>query len=232
MGYKVLVDELTVHRTVSSLPQPDGSTVHQNGMGQTYYRDDVIPDDAVGKDIVDALESGDGPLAESLKDKLEKSSDAGGVSARASGVPFVGYDDMDEDEVLAAMKALPSAAQQRIKEYEATRDEPRERIANYNIGFGESPMDRVEGKVSGDLQEGAEDKAASRIATREVTDDSVTPGEGITGSGDPQAAYGSKEDKEKGDVKGTGLKTRRGRRDRQPKPPEGPGTTSLERANE
>lgn len=232
MGYKVLVDELTVHRTVSSLPQPDGSVIHQDGMGQTYYRDDVIPDEAVSLNVVEALESGKGDLADSLKDKLEKSSDEGGVSARASGVPFEGYDDMDEDDILAAMKALPSAVGNRIKEYEATRDEPRERIVDYNTGFGESPGDRMAGKVSGDLQDAAEGKASSRIATREVTDDGVTPGEGVTGTGDPQKAYGSTEDKEKGDVKGTGLKTRRGRRDRQPKPPEGPGTTSLARENE
>jgi len=231
MGYKVLVDELTMHRTVSSLPQPDGSTIHQDGMGQTYYRDDVIPDEEVSKNIVAMLEEG-GAAADALKEKLEKTSDEGGVSARASGVPFEGYDDMEEDDVLAALRTLPSAVGNRIKEYEATRDEPRERIVNYNTGFGESPMDRQEGRVSGDLQDAAEGKAASRITTREVTDEGVTPGEGVTGTGDPQAAYGSKKDGEKGDVKGTGLKTRRGRRDRQPKPPEGPGDTSLERQNE
>jgi hypothetical protein len=228
MGYKVLVDELTVHKTISSLPQPDGSVIHQDGMGQTYYRDDVIPDDEVSKNIVEMLESGD----ESMKEKLEKSSDEGGVSSRALGVPFEGYDDMDEDDVLGAMRSLPSATINRMKEYEAQRDSPRERIVNYNIGFGESPMDRMEGRVSGDLQDAAEGKAASRITTRKVEENNIVPGEGITGTGDPQVGYGAKEEDKPGDVKGSGLKARRGRRDRQPKPPEGPGPSSLERANE
>jgi len=233
MGYKVLVDEVTVHKTITSFPQPDGSTVHQNGMGQTYYRDDVIPDDDIAVDWKEALESGEGKLNDSLSHVLEKTGDEGGVSSRAAGVPFVGYDDMEEDDVLAALKALPSAAQQRVKEYEATRDEPRERIVGYNTGFGESPMDRMEGKVSGDLQEATE-KPSARIATREVNvdDNEVKAGEGVTGTGDPQKPYGAEADKEKGDVKGQGLKSRRGRRDRQPKPPEGPGTTSLSRSND
>jgi hypothetical protein len=233
MGYKVIVDEVTVHKTVSSLPQPDGSVLHQNGMGQTYYRDEVVPDDDIAVDWKEALESGEGKLYDSLSTVLEQSSDEGGISAARLGVPFEGYDDMDEDDVLAAMKALPSAAINRIKTYEASRDKPRERIADYNVGFGESPMDRQENVVSGGVQEGAEDKAASRITTRDVPDEGpVQVGEGVTGTGDPQKPYGSKKDEEKGDVKGAGLKTRRGRRDRQPKPPEGPGTTSLARENE
>lgn len=237
MPYKVLVDELTVHKTVSRLPQPDGSVIYQNGLGDTYYRGEVIPDDAIADDWREALESGEGSFAEGLKSKLEVSSGDESSSSARLGVPFEGYDDMEEDDVLNAIRNLPSAAVNRVKEYEAQRDNPRERIVQFNIGFGESPMDRQEGRVSSDLQDTNSDKAAAQIATREVPEEGlVVPGEGITGTGDPQTAYGTRKAKEEGepagDIKGTGRVARRGRRDRQPKPPEGPQPGSLERANE
>ena len=236
MGYKVLVDELTVHKTLAKLPQPDGSVIYQNGMGGTYYRDEVIPDEELAEDWREALESGEGKFGESLGKVLEKAGD--GESGSKVAAPFEGYDDLDEDEALAAMRHLPSAAINRIQEYEAQRDNSRERIVNYNIGFGESPVDRQEGRVSSDYQEGAEGKAAAELTTRAVPEDGlVQAGEGITGTGDPQMSYGSQKAKEAGepagDIKGTGRTSqRRGRRDRQPKPPEGPQQPSLDRANE
>jgi hypothetical protein len=232
MGYKVLSDEVTVHKTIAKLPQPDGSVIYQNGMGQTYYRDEVVPDDQFAEDWAEALESGEGALYDSLSKQFEVSSDDTSDPGKRLGAPFSGYDDMDEDDVLAAMKHLPSAAINRIQEYEGQRDEPRERITGYNIGYGESAIDRQEGRVSSDAQDGNPDKASARIGTREVPEDGpVVAGEGITGTGDPQVPYGSREDKEKGDIKGSGSPRRRGRRDRQPKPPDA-GGTSLERANE
>jgi hypothetical protein len=233
MGYKVLVDELTVHKTINKLPQPDGSYIYQNGLGQMYYRDEVIPDENVAEDWREALDSGEGSLAESLSKVLEKTSDdATGDSGKRLGAPFAGYEDMDEDDILAAMRHLPSAAINRIKEYEEQQDEPRERITGYNIGYGESAVDRQEGRVSSDPQDGDPEKASARIATREVPEDGpVVAGEGITGTGDPQIPYGSKEDNEKGDIKGSGTPRRRGRRDRQPKPPDA-GSGSLDKANE
>lgn len=235
MGYKVLVDELTVHQTVSKLPQPDGSTVYQNGLGDTYLRDEVIDDDLVAEDWKEALESGEGKLHDSLSKVLEQTSDDPELSARRLGVPFEDYDEMEEDDILTAMKVLPSRAITRIQEYEATRDEPRENIVHYNIGYGESPLDRQENRVSGDLQEGDEDKAVARLTTREVPEEGpVVAGEGITGTGDPEVGYGSKKDDEPGEgIKGTAKSRRRGRRDRQPKPPEGagPGESSIQSTN-
>jgi hypothetical protein len=232
MGYKVLVDEVTVHSTIAKLPQPDGSVIYQNGMGETYYEGEVVPDDKFAEDWAEALKSGEGPLYEQLSKRFEESSDDSSDPGKRLGAPFAGYDDMDEDDVLQAMKHLPSAAINRIQEYEDQRDEPRERITGYNIGYGESAIDRQEGRVSSEPQEGNADKASARISTREVPEDGpVVPGEGITGTGDPQIPYGSREDKEKGDIKGSGSPRRRGRRDRQPKPPEA-GSGSLERANE
>lgn len=218
MGYKVLVDELTVHQTVSSLPQPDGSVMYQNGLGQTYLRDEVIDDDFVAEDWKAALESGEGKLYDSLSLVLEQTSDDPEMSPARLGLPFEGYDDMDEDDVLSAMKVLPSAAVMRVKEYEASRDEPREHIADYNIGYGESPTDRQEGRVGSDIQDTDESKASARLTTREVPEDGpVQPGEGVTGTGDPEIPYGSKKDEESGEgIKGTAKSRRRGRRDRQP----------------
>ena len=103
MGYKVLVDELTVHRTIAKLVQADGSVVYQNGLGQTYYRDEVIPDETLRRTVREVLESGEGPLYESMSQKLEQSSDESGGQAARLGVPFAGYDEMEEDDVLTAM---------------------------------------------------------------------------------------------------------------------------------
>lgn len=232
MGYKVLVDELTVHSTIAKLVQPDGSVVYQNGLGQTYYRDEVIPDDKVAEDWREALESGEGSLADGLSKVLEQTGEESSSAAARLGAPFDGYDDMEEDDVLSAMANLPSAAVNRVKSYEAERDDPRERIVNYNIGYGESPVDRQESRVGSDPQDPDENKASAKIHTREVPEDGpVVPGEGVTGTGDPQIAYGTTGEKEKGDIKGTGAR-RRGRRDRQPKPPEGPGEPSLAKAND
>lgn len=236
MGYKVLVDELTVHQTVGALPQPDGSTVYQNGLGETYLRDEVIDDDMVAEDWKAALESGEGKMYDSLSKVLEQTGDEPELSSRRLGVPFADYDEMEEEDILTAMKVLPSGAIVRIKEYEASRDEPRENIASYNIGYGESPLDRQENRVSGDLQEGDPDKPTSRLTTRDVPEEGpVVAGEGITGTGDPDVGYGSKKDEEPGDgIRGTAKARRRGRRDRQPKPPEGagPGESSVHSAND
>lgn len=234
MPYTVTGDEVTVHATVSKLPQPDGSFIYQNGMGETYYRGDVIDDDMIAEDWKEALESGEGKLYDSLSQVLEQGGDKGTRSEAHLGLPFDGYDDMEEDDVLAAMRNLPSAAVTKMQEYEANRDEPRARIVNYNVGYGENSIDRQEGKVGSDVQEADENKASARLTTREEPEEGlVTPGEGVTGTGDPQIAYGSKKDEEKGDIKGTGLKaTRRGRRDRQPKPPEGGSPPSIEKAND
>lgn len=249
MGYKVLVDELTVHRTVNRLVQPDGSVEYQNGLGETYFRDEVIPDDKVSEDIKEAIESGEGDLYDSVSQKLEVASgDEQLDTQRRLGVPFEGYDEMEEDDIIAAMRALPSGAIMRIKEYEEGRDDSRERIVTYNIGFGESTNDRQEGRISGDAQDTDENKAAARLTTRRVAEEGdgpTIPGEGITGTGDPQIPYGTMEEEDgegqvaaamsKGDIKGTAAKKkRRGRRDRQPEPPQGasPGESSIHSANE
>ena len=249
-GYEVInVEELTVLRTVSSLPQPDGSVVHQNGMGRTYLQGEVIPAEDVAEDWKEALDSGEGPLYEALKDRLKPSSadPSENVAARL-GLPFEGYDDMEPEDIVSAMRVLPSATITRIQEYEATRDEPRPEIVDYNIGYGESPHARQTTQL--EEQEVDENKPVRRLKTREVPEDGpVVPGEGFTGTGDPQIPYGVTADEEEGGdaaetakasraTKGRGnvaaAKARRGRRDRQPKPQPGAreGGTSLESQND
>ena len=217
MPYKVLEDGVTVHRTVNKLVQADGSVVHQNGMGTIHFVDEVIPDEEVAEDWREALESGEGALHDALSKKLEKVSDEPHEDlARRLGLPFEGYDEMEEDDVLAAMRTLPSPTVNAIREYESKRDDPRERIVDFNIGFGEGPMDRVEGRVGpqGDQPEPDEDKPVRKLTTREVSEDGdVELGEGVTGIGAPQVGHGEKKDEP--------LQTtakRRGRRDRQTKP--------------
>lgn len=229
-GYEVLVDQLTVHRMVGELVDPISGRVvgRQNGQGKTYFLGEVIPADAISPDYTEALEDEDHPAHESLSKKLKPvSADARQNVAQRLGVPFEGYDEMDEDEVLAAMRNLPSPTIQRIKEYESGAGEGRERIVNYSIGFGESPTDRQEGLVSSDLDEDGRDesdKAVARLTTREVPEEGlVQPGEGITGTGDPAIPYGSGQEDEEEKPKA--------RRSRRKRTTSGSGSSSKDDAS-
>ena len=52
------------------------------------------------------------------------------------------------EDILAAMRVLPSPAVMRIKDWEAAKgDDAREEIVNFNIGYGESPDDRQSGRI-------------------------------------------------------------------------------------
>src|SRR4051794_24851477 len=245
--YEVTEEEVTILKTVSKLPQPDGSFVYQNGLGRVYLKGEVIPASEVAEDWKEALESGEGELFEALESKLKKSTDDAHESSARLGLPFVAYDEMELDDIVTAMRSLPSATVQRIKEYESQRgDEARLEIVDYNVGYGESPHERQNTEV--EEPEGGldEDKAVRVLKTREVPDDGpVVPGEGFTGTGDPQKPYGVEAEAEEGNEtaqasrktsKGRGdiASARRGRRERQPKPPpgEGEGGTSLPTSND
>ena len=221
-GYQVLVDELTVHKAVRPLTHPitGESMGWQQGAGETWFLDEVIPADQMNPEWAEALDSGEGALYDALSDKLAPSSDEPALNeAFRMGLPFEGYDDMDEDDILAAMRVLPSAAVQRMKDWEATRgDESREAIVNYNIGFGESPSDRQMGRI-GQLEDEETDdtKPVRAIRTRQAEEgEPVVPGEGITGTGDPPIPPGTaaKAEAEDGNGGGTKRSTRSGRRPR------------------
>jgi len=248
--YEVLVPELTLHKSVGEITDPvTGNVVgHQNGLGQTYFKGEKVAEEDITPDVLNALDDEDHPSHDSVSKKLKKSTgDAEQNTAARLGLPFEGYDDMDEDDIVTAMRVLPSAAQMRIKEYESLRDEPRGRIVDYNIGFGESAEERQTGVVSGDLVEEGDDrdpeaKPTARLKVREVPEEGlVEPGEGITGTGDPEIAYGAAADAEEGegkaDMRGSGKgRARGGRRARQPKPTGGTakdaGGGSLASSNE
>lgn len=245
-AYEVIeVDELTVHKTVSTLHQQDGSVKYQNGLGRIWLNGERIPPEEVAEDWKEALDKGEGPLYEALKNKLRPVSDEPEEDlARRLGLPFDGYSEMDESDILRAMSVLPSATISRIKEFEANQEEPREGIVNYSVGFGETPLERQLTEI--EEAEVDENKAVRALTTREVPEEGVVrPGEGVTGTGDPQIPYGvvkeGEEDSDapkKGNIRGAAKKSaeRRGRRDRQPKPtpgtPKDQGGSSLESTND
>jgi hypothetical protein len=202
-GYEVLVDELTVHKAVRPLTHPitGDSMGWQQGAGETWFMGEVIPPESINPEWAEALDSGEGDLFEALSDKLKPSSGEPALNeAYRMGLPFEGYDDMDEDDILDAMRVLPSAAVQRMKDWER-QNQGRPSIVHYNIGFGESPDDRQSGRLSQEEDaELDENKPVRRIQTRQFEDGQVTPGEGITGTGDPQVAPGTAaEQEESGD---------------------------------
>jgi hypothetical protein len=237
-GYKVLVDELTVHKGVRKITHPitGESLGWQNGNGETFFRDEVIPASDMNPDWVEALESGDedNSLYVALSKKLEPVSDEPTLNEQARlGLPFAGFEDMEEDDILAAMKVLPSAAVTRIVEWEKSHDN-RPRIATWNIGYGENTVDRQEGNVGGEPvaeEDQDQDKAVRALSTRETPDDGpVVPGEGVTGTGDPQIPYGSRAAEEESGGGGSGGKVTnspRTRRSRRPRSGNGGGDTGA-----
>lgn len=224
-GYRVMVDELTVHKAVRELKHPiTGEPMGwQQGNGETWFLDEVIPAEQINPEWVEALESGEGEMYEALKDKLEPSSDEPAVSdAVRMGMPFEGYADMDEDDILAAMAVLPSATVTRIKEWESARGEGRENIVNFNIGFGVDPNAYQEGRVpgGGEQTEGDEGKAVRAIRTREVAEEDgpTQYGEGITGTGDPEVPPGTAAAAEESDDDDKGKPKTTRRAGRRPRP--------------
>lgn len=223
--YEVLTPEYTIHRKVGDLIDPvSGNNVgSQNGRGATYVKGETIRAEEITPDILDALEDENHPSHAYVSKRLKKASGDPQQNLRERlGLPFDDYDSMDEADVLAVMRHLPSAAIQRVKEYEAQHGEGREEIVNYSIGFGESPVDRQEGRVSSDRDEPDENKAVRRVKTREVPEKGVVePGEGFTGTGDPQVPHGAAADEEDEEGGTTGAARssskraqRRSRRDR------------------
>lgn len=212
--YEITADEYTIHKEVGRVTDPvSGAVVDiQQGQGKVYFRGDIIPASEISPATLDALEDEDHPSHEYVAKRLKKSGDdpREALDARV-GAPFAGYDEMDEEEVVTAMRNLPSAAITRIKEYEVAH-ENREEIVGFNIGFKESPIARQTGKVSSQHQDAADDKTVADITTREVPEEGVVqPGEGITGTGDPQVEPGTAKAAESGT---RGSRQRRSRRTR------------------
>jgi hypothetical protein len=240
-GFKVLVDELTVHKAVRPLQHPiTGEPMgYQQGAGETWFLDEVIPADQMNPEWAEALDSGEGELHDHLSRVLEASSDEPALNeAYRMGLPFEGYDDMDEDDILAAMRVLPSPATMRIKDWER-QNQGRESIVNYNIGFGEAPDDRTSGRLTPEeSDEVDENKPVRNIRTRELNPETgeFQFGEGITGSGDPPVAPGTTAAQEESDseetvtppegkasetrLKTSGAGGRAGRRPRPKSPPQ------------
>jgi hypothetical protein len=224
-NYEVLVDELTLHQDVRALRHPltGEPTGYQLGGGKTYLLGEIIEGKNLASVYKNALDDSDHALHESLSEKLkpvgaEPSEDV----ARRLGLPFEGYADMDTEEIVAAMRVLPSRTIQNIKEYEAQQDDPRTEIVDYDIGFGEHPDERQNTEL--DLPEPDENKPVREGVTREVPDDGpVQHGEGVTGTGEPKKPFGTKKAAEKASA------PRRGRRARsKPQQSSGEGSGSNE----
>lgn len=209
---EVLVDEITIPKSVRKLTQDDGNVFHQQ-VGTTYFKGDKVPVDEISPPVLEALEDSDHRNHDSLSKKLKLGSgEAHENLAVRLGLPFDGYDDMDEEDILDAMRVLPSPTVVAIQTYERQNDN-RDSIVTYNIGYGINNDDYVDGNVGSDVEDGQQDaKAVSKIKTRRVTDTEVEAGEGFTGTGDPQVPYGTEAAGEKTTKKSTGK--RRGRRTR------------------
>ena len=217
-NYEVVGGEVTLHRDVRPLinPMTGEPRGFQLGMGRTYPEGAVVSGDAIASSYVRALEDSDHPLHEIFSAKLKPVSDDPTDNLAAFGEPFADYDEMEAENVVQAMRVLPSATIQLIKEYEAGK-ENRPEIVNYNIGLGEHPTARA---TQPEEVEQDENKAVREMTTTEVTEDGIELGEGVTGSGMPQVPPGFKK-RSAGETK-TPVQ-RRGRRARPAKPAQSEG---------
>lgn len=210
--YEVIAPELTLHRQVGELTDPiSGQTVGiQQGRGRTVVAGTIVSSADLSPILLEALEDEDHPSYDYATKVLREVSDD--PNEETFGEPIAGYDDLDEEQILAVLGVLPSAQAQAVKAYEASH-ENRSIIVNYSIGFGESPEARQTGVVSSDLDDTDESKAAAQIRTREVVDDDIVePGEGVTGTGERAIAPGTAaSEDDKGSKKTV---PRRGRRQR------------------
>lgn len=183
--YEVLADELTIHKLVAELPQENGGTIRQNGMGKVWLKTELVPASEISPDYIDALNDPSNVLHKHIVKKLKKASGNSKEDiARRLSLPFEGIDDMDESELLQAMKHLPSVVISRIKEYEEKQTSPRSRIVEYNIGFGEDPDARQLGESGSPINQPEEGKPSSELETRSIPPDGkVIQGDGVTGIG-------------------------------------------------
>jgi len=216
-SYEVIDDAVTIHRDVRQLTNPlTGEPVgFQRGNGATYLQGDILTVEQVAQVYRDALDDKNDPNHEFVSTKLRKTSDEPGENLEARlDVPFDGYEDMDEDDVVRAMSVLPSATIQRIKRYESNK-ENRSAIVNYSIGFGEHPDERQNTKL--DVPEADENKAVGELTTRNVPDGGpVQHGEGVTGTGEPNKPFGSTK-ASAGEGKGSAPRAPRTRSGRRPR---------------
>lgn len=202
-SYEIISDEYTVLRQVGVLTDPTtGRELGiQQGAGKVYLKGEVIPASDISPATIEALEDEDHPSHAYVARQIRAVSDEPHLdTARRLGVPFDGYSDMDEEDILAALQVLPSATVSAVKQYEAEQDDPRERIVHFSVGFGQDPLARQEGRVGSELDEEGRDESDKPVAdltTREVPEEgTVQIGDGITGTGDPQIPHGSRAEEE------------------------------------
>jgi len=216
-NYEAVV-EVTVHKDVRPLinPMTGEPRGFQLGAGRTYPEGAVIAEENIASAWREVLSDPSHPVYETLSAKLKPVSDDPTDNLAAFGEPFADYDEMEAEDVVQAMRVLPSATIQLIKVYEAGK-ENRPEIVNYNIGFGEHPTERA---TQPEEVEQDENKAVREMTTTEVTEDGIELGEGVTGSGMPQVPPGFKK-RSAGETKPAAQ--RRGRRARPAKPAQSEG---------
>lgn len=202
-SFVILGDEVTLHRATGLLRSQGVVTGVQQGLGDTYYAEETVKVNEVAPFYLAALENENHPSHDYVSSMIGFAEDEESKVdlARRLGLPFDGYDDMDLEDILAAMRVLPSTTVQAIKQYEKEH-EGRVEILNYSIGFGESPEARQTGVVSSDLADADTSKAVGRIRTRQTpapADEVIAPGEGITGTGEPAIPHGAAAAEEKAD---------------------------------
>lgn len=216
---EVIGDEVTIHAVVGELKDPISKEVigHQHGNGRTYLKGEVIPVSQVSPDVLAALEDEGHPSHDYTSSLLAYSGEAPREdTGKRIGVPFEDYDNMDEEDILGAMRFLPSSAIAAIKQYEADR-EGREQIVNFSAGYGVDPDAHAEDRVGSDLQDADEGKKVRKIKTRAVPEEGpVEHGEGVTGTGEGTQPHGRLSDGDDDSPKG-GARRRRSRRVRSTK---------------
>jgi len=183
--FKVVADELSVPRSLGKNHDLYGNEIGYSHINKTWLKGEVLDEKDVSPVVIESIDNGE----------IDTIVEAGKDDESVVSEPIPGYDSLTSDEVRTLFKTLPSASVSAIKDYEANNGENRVEIAEYNIGLGESPVDRLLGNVGSDKQDAAP-KDTANITTREVSEDDVRFGEGYTGDGNPDREFGSTESDE------------------------------------
>jgi hypothetical protein len=216
-NYKVNVEALLVPKAIAELDDGNGNITYEH-KNVTYYYGEAVPRDEISPEILDALDEADenNKLYQSLRDKLVPGEGSDALSVRL-GVPFAGYDDLDEDEVINLFRVAPGATVAVAKEYEA-RNQNRPKVLAYNVGTREGVTDRLDGNLSSERDDPAE-KPTADIVTREVSGNQVTVAAGTSGDA-PHVTVEAGEGNEETEKSGTASRKPRRRASTSPKPEE------------
>lgn len=144
MGYEVLVDGLTVHRTLSESKAADGSTVYDHGDGRVYPKGTVLDDAQVATVVKKLYDDGDEHVRSMLK-KVSSNPTEGGAEMEEH---YMGPDTGSPGVIKPDVAATLAEAQAKTGEGEKELAEGLSDEAAKKVESGEVDLTTATGKAA------------------------------------------------------------------------------------